>query len=300
MKLTATQIAAACDGQFVVRAEDEAVCAYRLCWDSREVLPGDLYVALPGERVDGHDFVARAIEAGAVAALVMRPTDAETLALARTAGVAIIQVADTKQAIDDLACAWRAHLDCPIIGVTGSSGKTTTKNLIRDVLSTSMRVVATQGNQNNELGAPRTLLSADEDTEALVVEMGMHSAGEISHLCDIIRPDWGVIVSVGESHIEYLGSRENIARAKAELFCALAAGGHAFVNAADDFAEFVCDEAQLAARGVAVSAVDGTGEACVEEGWSKCASAPDGSVRPWDTEVDLHEGGDKSLYLHIA
>ncbi|MBQ9041497.1 MAG: UDP-N-acetylmuramoyl-tripeptide--D-alanyl-D-alanine ligase [Eggerthellaceae bacterium] len=196
-----------------------------LTWDSRTVKPGDLYVALPGERVDGHDFAAAAVEAGAVAVLGTRELSVD---------VPVIVAADAMQAVADLAAYWRSRLKGTVIGLTGSTGKTTTKNLVRDVLACAGSVVATKANQNNELGVPATLLSADEDTDFVVVEMGMRGLGQIEALCKIACPDWGLVTNVGESHIELLGSRENIARAKSELLAALPQGGIGFVNAADE------------------------------------------------------------------
>lgn len=202
-----------------------------ITWDSREVQPGWLYVALPGERVDGHDFVEAALRAGAAGALVMQSPGRAACLLAHEMGAAVIEVANTASAITDLAREWRAHLRGRVIALTGSVGKTTTKNLVRDVCAAFGSVVATRGNQNNELGVPRTLLAADPETAVVVVEMGMRGAGQIAELCDFVRPDWGLVTNVGESHIELLGSRENIARAKAELYAALPAGvGRAFLN----------------------------------------------------------------------
>ena len=173
MRLNAKQIAACTGGSFVVEPLDARALATGLTWDSREVKSGDVYVALYAERVDGHDFVAEALRGGAASALVMQPLPAEVLALARELGAAVIEVPDTAHAITDLAREWRGHLKGRVIGVTGSVGKTTTKNLVRDVLAAAHTVVATEGNQNNELGVPKTLLSAEPETEAVVVELSL-------------------------------------------------------------------------------------------------------------------------------
>lgn len=211
-------------------------------WDSRAIQAGDMYVALPGERVDGHDFIEGAAAKGAVCALVSRELEAS---------IPLVLVDDTAAALTRLSAYWRGRLEGVVIGLTGSVGKTSTKNLVRDVLSFAGSVVATKANQNNELGVPNTLLAADADTQAVVVEMGMRGRGQITDLCEIAKPDWGIITNVGESHIELLGSRDNIARAKAELFEALPEGeGIAFVNSADDYARFVYDHAKLDERGV--------------------------------------------------
>lgn len=273
MRLNHKQIASYTGGSFVVSPIDAAELMLGVTWDSREVEPGWLYVALLGERTDGHRFVAPALRAGARAALVSEVPDASTCALARELGASVIEVPNTAAAITDLARAWRGHLTGRVIGLTGSTGKTTTKNLVRDVAAAGLSVVATKANQNNELGVPRTLLSADPDTQVVVVEMGMRGVGQIAALCDFVKPDWGLITNVGESHIELLGSRENIARAKAELIAALPKGsGVAFLNADDDMTDFVWDISGLGAWGNECVSFNGAGAA----GGSGCdvAGAP--------------------------
>lgn len=251
MRLNAKQIADYTGGSFVVEPTDFSALVTDVTWDSREVSPGGLYVALPGARVDGHDFVGDALRAGAVCALVMQPVEETVRALARELGACIIEVSATAAAITDLARAWRVALRGRVIAITGSTGKTTTKNFVRDVLAARGSVVATRGNQNNELGVPKTILSADPETQFVVVEMGMRGIGQIDYLCDYVLPDWGLITNVGESHIELLGSRENIARAKFELLDALPAGtGTAFLNADDDMCELMWNERNLSARGI--------------------------------------------------
>ena len=253
MRLNAKQIAQITGADIVVDPLGTKELACSLTWDSREVVPDALYVALPGQRVDGHDFVDSALRLGASLALVMKNPSEQTCALARELGAGILEVPDTADAITQLAAAWRLKLSGCVIGLTGSSGKTTTKNLVRDVLAVQHSVVATKANQNNELGVPKTLLSAAADTEYVVVEMGMRGQGQIHELCSFVQPDMGLIVNVGESHIELLGGRDNIARAKGELFCELPSHkGVAFVNAGGDYADFLCENAHLAARDVRV------------------------------------------------
>ena len=284
MRLSVSEITAAVAGS-CDSAGDTMVTG--VTWDSREVKPGDLYVALPGERVDGHDFADAAAAAGAVAALVSRPVGAD---------IAAIVVPDTSAALTELAAYWRTKLTGLVIGLTGSSGKTSTKNLVRDVLSHGASVVATAANQNNELGVPRTLLAADADTSAVVVEMGMRGMGQIEDLCKTAAPDWGLITNVGESHIELLGSRDNIAKAKAELFEALPDGsGVAFVNAADDYADEVCRIGRLRERGVVPVFYDGYG--------AVGAAASDGPVGPddafvWATGISFDSEGRPSFTLN--
>ncbi len=300
MRLNAKQIAACTGGSFVVEPLDARALATGLTWDSREVKSGDVYVALLGERVDGHDFVAAALRGGAASALVMQPLDEATLLLAREMGAAVIEVPDTAHAVADIAREWRGHLKGRVIALTGSTGKTTTKNLVRDVLASTFSVVATAGNQNNELGVPKTLLTAEPETDAVVVEMGMRGLGQIADLCDYVRPDWGLVVNVGESHIELLGSRENIARAKAELLCALPEGyGRAFVNADDDFADVLCEQAHLDARRVQTVLFDGSAQASARFGSSQHGGA---GKRPavWAEQVVLDEQGCACFELHAA
>lgn len=285
MHFTARQITEITGGTMNGVSAAGEIIAAGITWDSREVAQGDLYVCLPGERVDGHDFAAAAAQNGASVILAMRDLGEKDEATISAFGAAIVQVADTAAAIIDLASAWRAHLTGTVIAVTGSSGKTTTKNLIRDVLSSQMSVVATKANQNNELGVPRTILVADEDTQAVVVEIGMRGAGQIEALCKTVRPDFGIITNVGESHIELLGSRENIARAKGELISALPAGGTAFLNAHDDFTDFIIGDARPVERGVNVVLYDGS-------------PVPAARARVFATDIALDGQGRPSFTLH--
>lgn len=299
MRLNAKQIAAYTGGQFLVDPIDASALMTGITWDSREVRPGWLYVALPGERVDGHAFVEAALRAGAAGALVTDAPSQSCALLARELGAAIIEVPNTASAITDLARAWRSHLRGRVIGLTGSVGKTTTKNLTRDVCAAYGSVVATKANQNNELGVPRTLLNADPETAVVVVEMGMRGRGQIAELCDFVRPVWGLITNVGESHIELLGSRENIARAKAELLCALPEGtGRAFVNADDDYADFVREHARLDARRVETVLFDGSAAAAERRAQAEAAEAARPAV--WAEQVELDEQGRPRFRLHAV
>ena len=251
MELAVTDIRNALDGTYLIEPNDPSEVVRGVTWDSRTVVPGNLYVALPGERVDGHDFIASAVSAGARCVLAMHGLSEQATQAACAAGAAVILVDDTTVALGHLAGAWREHLNGVVIGLTGSVGKTSTKNLVRDVLSQAHSTVATIANQNNELGVPNTLLAAKTDTEAVVVEMGMRGLGQIADLCTTVKPDWGIITNIGESHIELLGSRDNIARAKAELFEALPDGrGIAFINSASDYAFKLIDGAKLEERGI--------------------------------------------------
>lgn len=194
--------------------------------DSRNVVSGGLFVAMEGEHVDGHDYVDRAREAGAAAVLASRPIDAPTVL------VDDIIVALSALARETVTRLKRDH-GCVVIGVTGSQGKTSVKDLIAQMLATAGPTVAAEGSYNNELGVPLTVLRADASTRFLVVEMGARGAGHIAALCDIAQPDVGVVLNVGTAHVGEFGSVEGIAAAKGELVESLDAGGFAVLNSDD-------------------------------------------------------------------
>lgn len=211
----------------------------RVTIDSRDVGPGALFVGLPGERVDGGAFAADALQAGAWGVLVSRE-HADSLHVPGPAGPgtdqAVIAADDPLVALQQLARTWRRKLGAGgtrVIGVTGSTGKTSTKDLLRAVLSPHRRTFASQANFNTEIGLPLQILAAPLDTEVLVLEMGMRGAGQIAELCAIAEPEVGVIVNVGPVHLELLGSLEAIAAAKAELIASLSAGATAIVPAGE-------------------------------------------------------------------
>lgn len=259
MRMNVSDIVQCCAGRLLAGQADALVTG--TTWDSRKVASGDMYIALPGKRVDGHQFCVDAARAQAAALLVStEPNSADQAAIAEC-GCAIIVVDDVPVALSALAGAWRMRLQGRVVALTGSSGKTTTKNLVRDVLSAAGSVVATEANQNNELGVPATLLRAQEDTDYIVVEMGMRGLGQLAELCSFVRPDCALVTNVGTSHMELLGSRDAIARAKAEPFTFLdAACGCAFINASDSYAAKLVEYGGLAERGVATVFFDGSGE----------------------------------------
>jgi UDP-N-acetylmuramoyl-tripeptide--D-alanyl-D-alanine ligase len=193
--------------------------------DSREVRTGQLFVPVVAER-DGHDFVAAAVRAGAAAYLTSKPAIPGVEAPA-------VEVADTMVALADLGSLARAHLRGPVVGVTGSVGKTSVKDLLAQVLSVRWLTTAAVRSFNNELGVPLTLANAADDTEATVVELGARGLGHIAELCRIARPTVGVVTTVGAAHLELFGSIEEVARGKGELVEALPANGFAVLNAAD-------------------------------------------------------------------
>jgi UDP-N-acetylmuramoyl-tripeptide--D-alanyl-D-alanine ligase len=210
---------------------------------------------LPGEHADGNDFLDAALMSGAAAAIASRPVTEALKGLARERGAALMEVATGQgvRALQELASGYRNTLGATVIGITGSSGKTTTKDLVEAVLASGLATYATPGNYNNEIGAPATVLEASETTRALVVEMGMQARGEIARLCEIARPSVGIITNVGVAHCELLGSRENIARAKAELVCSLPEHtGIAILNGDDPYTPFVREEAAVEEREVKV------------------------------------------------
>lgn len=241
--LTATveTILAATGGTLVFGSPD--VVGNDVAVDSREVVAGCVFFALRGERVDGHDFLKQAISAGARVLIVSRGDDELSGVLHHAVGreVAAIRVDDCAKALQELAAFHRSRLTCAVVGVTGSTGKTTTKDFLDSVLRSSMRVVSTQGNQNNELGVPMTVLRAGADTEALVVEMGMRGLGQIADLCAVARPTIGLVTNVGVTHIELLGTQDAVASAKGELVRALDAHGAAFLNGDDSFSPAIAE-----------------------------------------------------------
>jgi UDP-N-acetylmuramoyl-tripeptide--D-alanyl-D-alanine ligase len=199
--------------------------------DSRTVAPGDLFFAVKGERLDGHDFVETALASGAVAAVVAAD---QAQRFAHRSGV--LAVKDTLIALQRLSAAVRRLWGKRLIAVTGSAGKTTTKDVIAHVLATRLRVLKSEGNLNNHFGLPLQLLKLEPGHEVAVIEMGMSHAGEIAALCEIAKPDWGVITIVAPVHLEYFPEGiAGIARAKYELIAGLPPGGTAFLNADDAY-----------------------------------------------------------------
>jgi UDP-N-acetylmuramoyl-tripeptide--D-alanyl-D-alanine ligase len=202
--------------------------------DSRQVIPGSLFVAIPGERLDGHDFIGEAFQRGASFALIQRdvPGPHRTLDLraVRSSDAfpredlvppLCLRVENTVSALQQIARYWRRKLDLEVVGITGSVGKSTTKELVAEVLSTRYRTLKSPGNMNNEIGLPLTILRLSSGHQRAVLEMGLYVPGEIALLCDIALPQIGVVTNIGTVHAERAGSQEAIARGKAELVQAL-------------------------------------------------------------------------------
>lgn len=216
MRLRATDVARASGGDLV--GPDVAVDG--ACIDSRLVRGGELFVAIRAER-DGHDFAAAALDAGAAACLVSSDVGREPAVL----------VPDTLVALTALAASARDRLPARVVGITGSVGKTSTKDLLAAALARRYRVSASPRSFNNELGVPLTVLNVPDDAEAVVVEMGARGAGHIAALCAVARPTVGVVTTVGISHAEFFGTVDDVVRAKGELVEALPPGGTAVLNA---------------------------------------------------------------------
>lgn len=197
--------------------------------DSRQLRPGDLFVALVGPRFDGHDFVAAAGRQGAGAALVSRPV---AVALPQ------IRVADTRLALGRLGAAWRARFGGRVIALTGSNGKTTVKEMLAAILICRGRVLATQGNLNNDIGVPLTLLRLTADYACAVIEMGANHAGEIAYLTSLARPDVALVNNAGPAHLEGFGDLDGVARAKGEIYQGLGPQGIAVINRDDPYAGY--------------------------------------------------------------
>ena len=202
------------EGQHIAQQQVTGVCI-----DSRNVQAGDLFVPFRGEQVNGHKFVKGAFEQGAVAALWLKDEPNPP------ADVPLLFVDDAELALQQMARSYRNELSCTVIGVTGSNGKTSTKDLLAGVLSPYFKVKKTEGNFNNELGLPLTLLAVEDDTQVAILEMGMSGFGEISFLSTLAAPQFAIITNIGEAHMQDLGSREGIAQAKFEIIDGLASGG---------------------------------------------------------------------------
>ena len=226
MPCTAREICAAVGGTLL---QDSGAPVTGVTTDSRAVQPGQLFIPLVGERFDGHAYISKALDGGAAGCLTAAAP--ETL----LPGKLYIQVVDTRLALKALASWYRDKFDLPVVQVTGSAGKTTTKEMIASVLSQRYNTLRTEGNFNNDIGAPLTLLRLMPEHQAAVIETGMNHFGEIRYLGDMVRPDIAVITNVGDAHIENLGNtRQGILRAKCEIFENLTPEGIAVLNGDDE------------------------------------------------------------------
>ena len=222
---TLAEIAAACGGRYVGDEAMKTACVTSVERDSRQIKKGSLFLAIPGERVDGHDFIQKCYDSGAVCAVCEKAP--------QSADKPYILVPSTLEAVKKIGRAYREKFDIPVVGVSGSVGKTSTKEMLYAVLSQKYKTHKTQGNLNNELGVPLTLLRMPEDTEAAVIEMGISGFGEMTRLAEMAQPTVCVLTIIGCCHLENLGDRDGVLRAKTEMF-AHARPGAAFILNGDD------------------------------------------------------------------
>ncbi len=223
--LTLENIAAACKGTYHGSEEQKQQEILAVTKDSREVTKGALYLPFPGSRVDGHDFIPQAFEKGAICTLSEKPLEIEQ---------PWILVPSMRDAIRDLAEFYLSGLSVKVIGITGSVGKTSTKEMIASVLSEKYQVLKTPGNFNNEIGLPLTVFGLKETDEIAVLEMGISEFGEMTRLAKVARPQIGVITNIGLCHLENLGTRDGILKAKTEMFPWIKENGTIFLNGDDD------------------------------------------------------------------
>ena len=227
-RLTLGEILTAVNGTLLGQFNDLSATVDSVLTDSRKIRPDALFVPLVGERFDGHAYINAALEAGAAGCFTARERESYL------PGKFYIKVASPLRALRDLAAYYRSKFPIPLIGITGSVGKTTTKDMVAAVLGMKYNVLKTEGNMNSREGMPLTLLRLNSSHEIAVIEMGMSQAGEIDYLSAVARPDVAVITNIGDAHIENLGSRENILRAKCEMFNHLKKGGMAILNGDDE------------------------------------------------------------------
>lgn len=224
MRLKLSQIAAACGGTITSLTDDAVITAFAT--DSRECGPGVLFVPIRGEKVDGHDYIDRAFAAGSPAAFTEEERDVP--------GGALLKVPDCRAALQKTAAWYREQFACPIVGVTGSVGKTTLKEMVAQTLSAKYNVHKTAGNQNSQVGVPITVCGLKKEHTAAVVEMGVSMPGEMARIASVVKPTCAVMSNIGVSHIEFMKTRENILAEKAHIADYLPEDGALFVNGDDD------------------------------------------------------------------
>lgn len=238
MPLSPHEIAVALQGKIEADAANPARLINEVSTDTRTLKEGSLFIALKGPRYDAHDYLSVALQKGAAALIVSR-VPSGLWQQARKSGAAIILVNNTMRALTRLAGRQRDASQAVVIGITGSTGKTLTKDFTTSVLKKAGTVIASPGSYNNEIGVPLTLLNGNSHTRFAVVEMGSRGSGDIRKLCSFARPEIGVITNIGWSHLQYFKSRDNLANAKAEILQLLPATGKAVINADDDYASYL-------------------------------------------------------------
>ena len=223
---TLEEIAVSCGGKYVGSESEKHTAITSVERDSRQIKQGSLFLAIKGERVDGHSYINKCFENGAVCAVCEKAPE--------NASKPYILVNSTLEAVKKIAKAYRSKFDIPVVGVSGSVGKTSTKEMLYAVLSQKYKTHKTQGNLNNELGVPLTLLSMPEDTQAAVIEMGISDFGEMTRLSDMVRPTICVITIIGCCHLENLGDRNGVLKAKTEMFKHASENADYILNGDDD------------------------------------------------------------------
>ena len=219
----------------------------RISLDTRSLHPGDLYLALRGDRFDGHDFVATALSRGAVGAIVLDSYDVSALASKRGSKRTqpfILGVSDPLDAYQQLAAYHRSRFHIPVVAVTGSNGKTTTKEMVASVMAHRWKILKTEGNLNNRVGVPQTLFRLHDRHKGAVIEMGVDNLGQTTRLAEIVRPTIGIITNIGPDHMEFFGTIEVSAQAKAELLDLLPPNGVAILNADDSYYDYLAARAR--------------------------------------------------------
>ena len=236
VKLTCTEILEAVNGE--LQSGDLKSKAYGISTDSRNINAGNLFIPLKGENFDGHDYIIDALNKEASISLTHKDITQKT-------DKTIIKVEDTLKALGDIAAYWRSRFNIPLVAITGSVGKTSTKDMISAILSQKYNVLKNEGNFNNEIGLPLTLLKLDSFHEVIIVEMGMRGLGEIQRLSLISKPNISVITNIGTSHIEKLGSKQNILKAKMEIIegmnetgCVILNGDDKLLGGAKDYIKY--------------------------------------------------------------
>lgn len=224
--MTLQNIANACKGQLVCTKEQKSIEIKGAVLDSRLVEEGYLFFATKGERVDGHSFIAQVADKKAACVVCEKAPE--------NVDIPYILVEDSFVALKQIAAFYRSNLTIPVVGITGSVGKTSTKEIISSVLSTRYNVLKTEGNFNNEVGLPLTILRIRDEHKVAVVEMGINHFGEMHRLSEIAKPDICVITNIGQCHLEFLGSREGILKAKSEIFDFMNPEGYVCINGDDD------------------------------------------------------------------
>jgi UDP-N-acetylmuramoyl-tripeptide--D-alanyl-D-alanine ligase len=223
--ITIREILNSCNGEFIGKESDLDTLVTSIFTDSRKATKGSMFVAIKGERADGHKFVESTFNQGAVCALVEESCPCD---------IPQIKVESTLEAVKKIAEYYRSLFTIPFIGITGSVGKTSTKEMLASVLKEKFKVHKTQGNFNNELGVPLTLFALEEDADVAVIEMGISDFGEMTRLSKMVKPNFCVITNIGCCHLECLGDRDGVLKAKTEMFTNMQSDGKIFLNGDDD------------------------------------------------------------------